>query len=505
MIKKRLKEYTPLIILLGLMYLIHRYIFIYADDLYYSRDAKIGLSYLPDLMLKELNVNGRVWVHVLLTFLVRYDALLFRVVNPIIITLGALLISKIGVYNNKDRSIFPSAIITSLLFIALPTQIVSTTIYYAACSLNYFYPTIVSILFGYLLLKYYSNEENLNKLHIGIIIVAFFSASSTQQAGAIGIGFAVLITLYLVFIKKNRLKIKYYVNFVPLILGYSLVTFGSIKRMLLEKDSGVEIEITKTINEILKTNIFSKPVTVFILLISLSTIIWLIKYSKSNNNYFKYFNLMLSLGIFIASLCYIYVVILRGYEVDIFNSGSVSLKIKLFYIGFACLYLFSIIYSGILILIDKKNPFILSCIINAIGAQMMLIVADSRFASAYKIIFPSLLLMFIFITYTFTELYYENNIKLNKVLFCIITIVFSLISIKFFYNNYEGYKKTAVEINYNLEAIKEYNNSDDKSILKLKKVPPSLYGYNLGNWNNIPYFMKQCYKINEDTIIEYID
>lgn len=503
--KKKLKDYIPLIILLALMYAIHRYIFIYADDLYYSRDAKLGLSYLPDLMIKELNVNGRVWVHVLLTFLVRYDVLLYRIINPIIIMLGALLISKISTDNNKNISIFPSTIIISLLFISLPTSIVNTTIYYAACSLNYFYPTLVSILFGYLLLKYYSKEDNMNKLNIGIMILAFFSGSSTQQAGAIGIGFAVLITLYFIFIEKYKFKIKYYINFVPLILGYSLVTFGSIKRMLLEKDSGVVIEITKTINEILKTNIFSKPVAIFILLISLSTVIWLIKYSINDKNYLKYFNLILSLGIIIANLCYIYVVIFKGYEVDIFNNGLVSFKIKLFYLGFTCLYLFSIIYSSVLILIDKKNPFILSCIINAIGAQIMLIIADSRFASAYKIIFPSLLLMFIFITYTFTELYYSNNIKINKLAFFIITVAFSLISIRCFYNNYKGYKTTAIEINYNLEAIKEYNNSDNKSVLKLKRVPSSLYGYNISNWNSIPYFMKECYKINENTIIEYID
>lgn len=503
--KKKVKEYIPLIILLILMYVIHRYVFIYADDLYYSRDAKIGLSYLPDLMLKELNVNGRVWVHVLLTFLVRYDVLLYRIINPIIIVLGALLISKISISDSKNKSIFPATIIISLLFIALPTSIVSTTIYYAACSLNYFYPTLVSILFGYLLLKYYSKEDNLNKLNIGIILLGFFSASSTQQAGAIGIGFAVLITLYLVFIKRYDLKIKYFINFIPLILGYALVTFGSIKRMMLEKDTGVVIEITKTINEILKTNIFSKPVAIFVLLISLSVVIWLIKYSINNKKYLKCFNILLSIGIIISNLCYIYVVILKGYEVNIFNVDIGSIKIKLFYLGFTCLYLFSIIYVGILILIDKKNPFILSCMINAIGAQLMLLVADSRFASAYKIIFPSLLLMFIFITYTFTELYYENNIKFNKLVFFIITIIFSLISFRYFYTNYKGYKTTAIEINYNLNAIKEYNNSNDKSILKLKKVPPSLYGYNLGNWNDIPYFMKQCYNIDENTIIEYVD
>lgn len=130
----------------------------------------------------------------------------------------------------------------------------------------------------------------------------------------------------------------------------------------------------------------------------------------------------------------------------------------------------------------------------------MLLVADPRFANTYKIAFPSLLLMFVFISYSFINLYEEN-----KFLWILLLIPLLFLSYKIFNNNYSGYKNTSYEINYNLYSINEYKSSSDKSTLILKKVPPTIYGYNTGNWNSMPYFMKQCYKINENTIIEYIE
>lgn len=504
-----IKSFIPFLLLLICMYIIHRYVYIYADDLYYSRDAQNGISYLPHLMLKELNVNGRVWVHVLLSILVKYDALLYRIINPIIITLGAILIAKIGNHGRNNNKILPAAITSSLLFIAIPTEIANTTLYYAACALNYLYPTLVSILFGYIFLVYYAKEKNLSKINFWIILLGFFSASSTQQAGAIGIGYAVLVSLYIVLIKGYRLKIKYFINFIPLILGYALVTFGSLKRMLLEKDSGVVVKVSETAIEILNTNIFSKPVAILTILVCICLVIWIIKFARiyKNNKVLSSFNILLAIGLIISILCYIYVVIIKGYKIEAINLENITSKVVLFYLGFTIIYIFSMIYVGILILLAKDNPFILSSIINAIGAQVMLLVADSRFASAYKIIFPSQLLMFIFISYTLSELYYDKNINtyLNKIIFYALIIPFSISAFNYYFINYRGYKNTSIEIEYNLNAIKEYQRSLDKSTITFKKVQPSIYGYNLGNWNNMPYFMKECYKISEDTIINYLE
>jgi len=237
-------------------------------------------------------------------------------------------------------------------------------------------------------------------------------------------------------------------------------------------------------------------------------------------------------------LGYIYCVLYKKYDVKIFVGDGASIKLRFCFLAFTMVYLISILSVSILILLKEHYPFLFFCCINAFGAQMMLIVVDPRFAGDYRIVFPSLLLMSIFIVYSFVK-FYESKIFLalamlaialsinNKLLIVVsmifvsifilckifsfyikiikisMTALFVVISLIVFRTNYDGYKASAEAQIFNMNAIKEYHQNDDKGVLKLKKTPPTQYGYNVDNWNNMPYFMKQCYKISEDTIIEY--
>lgn len=68
---------------------------------------------------------------------------------------------------------------------------------------------------------------------------------------------------------------------------------------------------------------------------------------------------------------------------------------------------------------------------------------------------------------------------------------------------FKGYVADSYAQSFNLNAINEYHKSSDKSVLRLEKTPPTEYGYNVNLWNDMPLFMKQCYKIDEKTKIEY--
>lgn len=506
--KKKIIKYIPYLVLLIFMYGIHRYVQIYADDYYYSRDAQTGLLNFPKYALNELNTNGRVWVHMLLMLLIRYDALIFRIVNPIVITLGAILIYKVAKEFNMSKNIkgdFVIGILACMLFIGMPTEIVRTTIYYPACALNYLYPSIMSILWGYLIFKIYEDKNNIDKLSIKLIIIGFLAGSSTQQAGMIAIGFAV-INLVCLKIKKYKLSFKYYLNIISLFLGYLLVTYGSVRRMIFENSTGVELSLMKTLKELLKTNVFSKTISIYVILIIISFIFNIISDIYIEKNRVKkalgYVHIII---LAISAIVYRYVTIYKEHNISTVGVESHSLIAKLYYIFFISIYMFYMIYCGIRIYKKKKNMFIMTCIINAIGAQLMMLVVDSRFASTYKIIFPSLMLTCIFIIYSFISFYNDINVKTRKYIVSIIVVCVSIVSFKIYYGNYMGYKETAVNIEYNLNAIKLYQESDNKDKLVLKKVEITRYGYNLGNWNDMPYFMKQCYKINEDTKIEYIE
>lgn len=559
-IKDTGKKYIAAIVFLLLMLLIHRYVFLYADDLYYSRDASAGIRYLPHFIAGQLNSNGRIWVHLLLLGLVKYNVYLFRIVNPFVITLVALLIAKMGLnldYTNKEFII--AAACACMIFLFLPIEIANTSIYYAADALNYLYAPGVTMLFAYLLYKDYSLNDG-HKVKPLILLLSFLAGSSTQQAGMIAIGFGILIPLYFKIFENIRFKKSLALYYLSLLSGYSIVTYGSIKRIFFEKTTGRGVNIKSAATALLKTNIFSIPVSGYVLALCVCSIFYLLHYSKSAGKKNKTGIFMLCLLV-LAYLGYVYVVIYKKYNMVIFASDTTNTMLRLSFIAFAFVYLAALFYVSALILLRERFPIPLLCTINAFGAQIMLLVVDARFAGSFRCMFPSLLLMSVFIVYSFIKFcssklfllsfllsfgfsFYGEYCKkilstkslpynltaskaliilliflllmlvimfvLHKTLFkdmqplrSVIFAAIIMLSLCFWGVNYMGYKAASYAQNFNLNAINEYHKSSNKSVLKLKKVPITIYGYSVGNWNDMPYYMKQCYKINENTVIQY--
>ncbi|WP_207637055.1 hypothetical protein [Desulfosporosinus sp. OT] len=559
--KLRNKKYQVFCLLLIVMLLIHQHIFLYADDLYYSRDASYGLSNLPNFMLGQLNGNGRVWIGTMMLVILKYNIYVFRLFNPLVITLTAILIAKISTSYPEDHNsrikdeIVVASLCSSLFFIFLPIQIANTTIYYAACAFNYLYPTALVLLYGYTLHNHYVKMPN-PKTNYWILLLAFLVGSSTQQVGAMGIGYMVLIPAYFKISRKKNILQSLVPYYLALFGGYSIVTYGSIKRMLFERQTGHVVNLKDVASGLLKTNIFSIPASGYVLIICLCCLVWL--YSFRNQDFKKIAFLWHSLliaALTIGILGYIYVVLYKKYPIHLFSGGTPNTLLSLCLIVFAAVYLISIVYIALLILINQRYPFLFYNSINAIGAQLMLFVADARFAEAYKIMFPSLLLMSIFIVYSFINFYrykvflllsmivillslthlgkltlnplidHANNPPIYQLalviigvsLFMIIgyykqrtlkdLVVITIIMLGLFNlgTEYNGYKQASYAQDFNLDTISRYHLNHNPNELILKKTPGTIYGYNVSNWNRMPYFMKQCYRIPEEMSIRYID
>lgn len=566
--KIRNRDNIMLFIFLILILFIHRYIFLYADDLYYSRDAAYGLSNLPHFMVGQLNANGRVWIGVMMLIILKSNIYTFRLFNPLVIMLTVLLIAKISTYytsNQQNSSIMRERTLvgilcSSLFFIFLPIEIANTTIYYAACAFNYLYPTALAMLYGYTLHKHYLKAHN-NKINLWILILAFLVGSSTQQVGAMGVGYTVLISLYFRFARKEIISKKLIPYYWALAVGYGIVTYGSIQRMLVEKQTGHEVILKDVASGLFKINVFSIPASSYVLVICLSCLFWLYHFSVKANKGINFNNIIvlcnkvlgvtLSLGLF----GYIYVVLYKGYNIKLFSGGSFNTLLSMFIITFMLVYLISIVYISLLILVKERYPFLFYNSINAIGAQLMLIVVDARFAEAYKIMFPSLLLMSVFIVYSSINFYRSKLFLLLAMLVILFSLIplgnstfshfinssyvsyiwkidifiglfLAVIIIKFYNSHnfkvfmaliligigllnfgteYRGYKIASYAQDFNLNAIEQYHLNNNPNVLMIKKTQGTMYGYNVNNWNKMPYFMKQCYGIPEQTLIRYID
>ncbi|MGI1659692.1 MAG: DUF6056 family protein [Desulfitobacterium sp.] len=547
--KLTVREGLILILFLLAMLWIHRYIFLYADDLYYSRDAQYGLGYLPEAILDELNSNGRAWIGGAIVLILKPQIELFRLLNPLVLVLIVYILARMTTFSEstmntkKGNPYFWIALLySSLFFLFLPLRIAHTTIYYAACAFNYLYPMALALFYAYLLYTQINSDSQPRK---GLLVLlGFFVGSSTQQVGMIGFGYTVMISIYLSLYRK-KLPFK---TFLPLygvmLLGYGIVTFGSFKRLLWEKTAGNDVVLMEVITELLKTNVFSLPAAPFVLLIGLSCIFWLM--GKPLHSLQFIFNRFLSISLILALIGYIYFLLYKEVPIDLTQGNLLSLY-GLSVIGFSFLYLFSVVYTSVLLLVKKDYPFLLFNSINAIGAQIMLVVVEARYAAAYKVMFPSLLLLSVFIFYSFLA-FRRNNLYLSLAFFLVtlslqekllaltaggivlLTLVhflftryqvegserkgkflryslgalFCFISVATFGVTLHSYYQASIPQNYNLKVIEEYHKAGKEGDLILKKVPPSYYGYNLGNWNSMPYFMKQCYGIKEDTPIKYI-
>lgn len=529
------------------MLFIHRYIFLYADDFYYSRDASYGLSHLPRFILSEFKSNGRVWIGLTMLGVLKYDVHLFRIVNPLLITLTVLLIAKISTYSEQKYSNFASKrsaiafLCVSLFFLMLPIKIAHTTIYYAACAFNYLYPTALVLLFAYLLYTSYAdNKKPSLRARLLLILLSFLAGAATQQAGMIAIGYIVMITLYLEYCKRIRVIKHFIPYYLTLAIGFSMILYGSFHRLLYEQQAGKEVNLLETLSGLLTINIFSQPASVFVLLICLSSIYWLhhftasLQQGLSKVSVFIMKSLLLALPF--AVIGYIYVVLYRGYQVQLLLGRPLDTLLIIAVVVFTVVYIVSILLSSWLIMRNEHYPFLLFGSINAIGVQLILLFVDARFAHAYKIMFPSLLLMSIYIAYSvlkfhtrkffliliatafFLSLYDQINFLALSVTFIFglliltrfklfnrgMVALFMAMVLLAFSLTVIGYREVAMPQAYNLQAIKEYQQTPNKDVLKLKNVPVNYYGYNLNNWNNLPYFLKECYRIKAETTIEYI-
>lgn len=541
-------------------------------------------------------------------FVLKPQIYLFRILNPIILLLTVIILAKMSSFHEKpldkaesfnisrDEKENPylgvSLLCGCLFFLYLPLPIAHTTIYYAACAFNYLYPMALALLYGYWL--YISPL----KKRIPLLILSFFVASSTQQVGMIGIGYTVMFAIYLSFMQK-RYPISTFVPYLLIqLIGYAILSYGSFQRLLSEKAAGNEAALGEVVSELTKTNIFSLPAAPFVTLLCLSCVFWLLHQANSVN----LFHRILGITLGVATLGYLYFLLNENIVFQLPGKDSLT-TVSIATLAFVLLYLFSLLYVSYLLMRQRQTPFLFINTINAIGAQLMLLVVDARFAATYKVMFPSLLLLSVFIFTSISA--FRNNLlylafasgiitllpqnpslftlyqklstrypellpwyhklsswypfaggeylgflltfiailavilvvvifpalvlplsnerkssfkiqndpllkagfffQIKKKLTYIMGVLIILTTFVVFSQNLVGYYSVSIPQNYNLQAIAKYHEKGREGELFLKKVPVSYYGYNLGNWQTMPHFLKECYKIKEDTPIRYLE
>lgn len=537
-----------LIIFMSLMMYLHRFICLTGDDFIYGIYVKSDVATFFNKHISHYKlVNGRAIVHFLVTIMLIFDRDLWQIINPIAIAIFIVLVSKISNKNNK------SLILTIVLFSFISINITRESVFWLDGSFNYFYPMIFSLLNIYL----FNKIINENKKYLWLPIIGFISGATVEQAGLMTIGVMFLMILDKVVINKEKVSRIVYINFFVTLIGYLTVILSPGNRV---RASNNPVNIFYNIIELLRINFMSDGMQIFIMLLMVSSILWLMYFFKNNNKILdKTLLILMWINLIVYSLIacfteYITIVANKLIDSNIIVTSSIyeltSLILKFIYeintnnlfgaIIWGILVISSIftvvvlIYISIKLYIERNQVTFITFLIVAIGAQLMMVISP---VFGFRTVFPSLTALFVIIVFTFIEnienkytlslLFIVVTLATNNIYLFIISLLISFINIKDYRqldklckvisilsimiitlfvinNNIIGYKENYIINEYNLNLIKNYKNNGQKGDLILKKSSNEKYGYLTiyESEYHIKYF-KIYYDLSEETNIVF--
>lgn len=530
-----------------LMLYIHKFIYLGGDDFIYGSYVKGDITeFFNNHIYHYMFKNGRAIVHFIVTLFLICDVYLWRIINPIIIGCLIILISKLS---SSDKNKYKKSIVLSIvLFSFISINISREAIYWLDGSFNYLYPIVIFLLNIYLVNK--SIENNKNYWYLPII--GFIAGATVEQVGLMTIGILFLILIDRLFINKKKINSMVYVNFVVTIIGYLTVVLAPGNFIRSSKQNP---EIIGNAIQLFRYNFMSDKMKFFMLLLMISSVLWLISFIKKGYN--KKLNCILMILMVLNFIVYSLISCFTSNITQLANKfisenigvytslwkatsvldGSNIFGALLWALATAsgCFTVIVLLYQGIMVYIKEKNLNMIAFIIVAIGAQFMMIISP---VFGYRTVFPSLIAWFIVIILSIVN-NLDNKYVLPMILICtILSInntyfnVIGLIIIMIFilYKNLKftnmmkyliifmlgisvliniqktivGFKENAPIHEYNINAIREYKDNNCKGELNLKKAKNFEYRYTM-IYESEPHAnsFKRYYELPEVTVINF--
>ncbi len=162
----------------------------FGDDYYYLRYSKMEFAEcMKEMWAHYLADNGRFIVHLLEAFFLKYNLIIWQIVNTGILTGITYYTAKIATFKKKER-MFSVLMLSFLLFALIDIGITRQSVYWVVGTFNYAYPNLMLLLYWYCLL----NIEN-KKYFIPAIFFGVLSAASVEQCAMMTIGVTFLFIL----------------------------------------------------------------------------------------------------------------------------------------------------------------------------------------------------------------------------------------------------------------------------------------------------------------------
>ena len=493
--KKLLIDNSAFLILVYILNLIiQSFVSISGDDYMYGTFGKQGI--LKNVFSYYNTGNGRWLINIIDSFILRYDRYLFIIINPLMICLSILLISKIATkLGNKNCDLLK---ISALLFSSLNILMTRESIYWITGSMNYLFPACLFLLSYYLFL----DIKDGNKKYLNVFpIITFLTGASVEQFGLMLIGILTIEYLYRI-IKKDKIDKIEVIAYITGIIGLLTVVLGPGNYVRVDVAAKEKQSLLVGIMDLIYNNFNSKVANIYILIISIYIYIYIknLYPNFKKNKYLSLFNILINL-------------------ISIIFSKAVILLCSLIIFSYLILFICYVYLKY------NKNISLILLLISGVGSQIMLLISVIW---GFRISFSMYIVWFILILYLASYFYglalkiailvclCNINIILG-ILGCLIAIIlkyfnksinsnviYGLALILIMFNlgsNVHGYYKNFIIQEQNIERLKS-----KQSEISLKKLDNDIYGWTFAPLSEFhENYMKQYYGLSDETKIIYKD
>ena len=435
-----------------------------SDDLFYYTFFKHGFSNFINLMKTHYEtINGRLFVHSVLSFLLSFSSLLPALISVFIFIICTIFLGTKLLQNDSKKLNITIFLLIGFSILLIGDNILIDSIFWLSGFFNYMFPLM--LLCAYIV---FFKKANNTKYAILAIIFSFLSTITTELNGAITIIFSIIFLIYHI-IKKNKLTIPI-TCLITSILGVTFLFMspGIQNRLLYDNDIGF-IQRSLIMFSTFSQMTFEISSLSFIFLLSSSSCAICTK-KKLNNT-------PLAIAFGILSVCFLLSVL--GITIPTF----ICMALYLVYI------LLLLIYSFLLF---KKNDIVIAlCTVGFISSFG--IICASGVISHRGLFLPGIFLIAIFIR---SISHSELKEKDGYILALCLGILSMCNAVHFFIKTYPNSKIW----DHNKSTLESYVSGD--TIYLENYIDESYYK---GSFEYFSYYYLPEYGIDKDVTIKLID
>ena len=225
-IQKPYSEYIPFILLFLVMLFVHRFIVLYSDDSWFYNESQ-NKGYWEYITYRFNNWTGRMSVETTVYFIFKAGLMLWKIINPIMISLFAYFFSRIllGKDNKLDKKVlFLFNCLCCFLIGYINISVTSSSMFWATGSMYYLWVWVATLI---ALIPYRDSLEkkyDFKLLHfLGFLFCAAFGAWGQEQSALVMLIISVAVLLYDLIINK-RVQVPLIIETI-VIITFSIILF----------------------------------------------------------------------------------------------------------------------------------------------------------------------------------------------------------------------------------------------------------------------------------------